>query len=95
MKNLLPFIIILITGSVYSKEIPGPFWYSISEKILTETHQLIGSEVKEGSVKTTKMKAAKNNKAVKPTLKCTHKKETILPVPYFTISTDGLWSISE
>lgn len=92
MKKLSLLIIFFFSVSAFSKEIPTPFWYSISEKILEGTHQLISDESSKPALK-------KTIKAVKPVrvpLKCQPKKEkNILPTPFPTISSDGMWTESE
>jgi hypothetical protein len=91
MKKIILIIAIIVSGSAYSKNtIPGPFWYNISEKILAETHQLMGADMKAP----TKAKTLKAAKPVKNNLKCQTKKDIVLPVPYFTISSNGMWIVN-
>jgi hypothetical protein len=90
MKKLSLLLVFFLSVSLYAKEIPTPFWYSISEKILTGTHQLISPE---DSPCKANCKAKVKVKAIKVPLKCQPKREkNILPTPFITINTDGIWS---
>ena len=91
MKKLAFLFLFLLSVSAYSKGIPTPFWYSISEKILTGAHQLISPE--DTPPAKPKVKIQKTKPECTP-LKCTPKKEnSILPTPFFTIK-DGMWIAS-
>ncbi|HEY0091418.1 MAG TPA: hypothetical protein VGB43_02935 [Flavobacterium sp.] len=91
MKKVILTFAIIMSASAYSNTIPGPFWYNISEMILTEAQQLISNEpVKMVS----KQKTTKISKVTKTTLKCQPKKEIILPLPFVTISGNGMWIVN-
>jgi len=93
MKKLAFTLLFLFSLSAYSKGIPTPFWYSISEKILTEAHQLITPEETPSPAKPKKVQKVKPESTP---LKCTPKKEnSILPTPFFTIKPDGMWTPTE
>lgn len=83
MKKLSLLLILLLSFSMNAKDKhqgPGPFWYSISEKILTGAHQLISSD--DDAPKATKVKP--KAKPVKVPLKCQPKQEKkIMPKPIF------------
>ncbi|RZJ33947.1 MAG: hypothetical protein EOO51_11890 [Flavobacterium sp.] len=90
MKRFFLLSAMLAAGCLQAETIPGPFWFNLSEKILTETHQLIGADAKP----TVKVKTKAH--AVKNTLKCQAKKEIELPsTPYFTITGSGIWVITD
>lgn len=90
MKKLAFSLLFLFSVSAYSKGIPTPFWYSISEKILTSAHQLITPD-DEPQLKP-KVKVVQKVKPEATPLKCIPKKEkNILPTPSFTIKPDGAW----
>ena len=81
IMKTLPFILVLfLSASTYGKNIPGPFWYSLSEKILTETHQFLGMD-DAPSKPVARMKAKKPQLITAP-LKCQPKKATLLPNLY-------------
>jgi hypothetical protein len=88
MKKLSLLFILLLSVSTYAKDKhqgPGPFWYSISEKILTGAHQLISSD--DDMPKATKVKP--KAKPIKMPLKCQPKQEKkIMPKPVFDNSND-------
>ncbi|HEX9980895.1 MAG TPA: hypothetical protein VGB50_10065 [Flavobacterium sp.] len=93
MKKLLLPVMLIVCGSLQSKEIPSPFWFSISEKILSETHQLINPEAKESLSKAGKQKTVKAAKA-KINLKC-QKQELFLPNPMTMLSNSGIWMFDD
>ncbi|HLA55332.1 MAG TPA: hypothetical protein VK623_04495 [Flavobacterium sp.] len=96
MKKLSLMIALLLSGAGYCKEIPSPFWYSLSEKILAGTNQLISTEHNSAkSVITIKVKPVKTAKPATTTLKCQPKKENIQLNPFITISTEGMWIHAE
>ena len=41
MKNLLVVFLLMSAGFSYGKELPAPFWYNLSKKILVETQRLV------------------------------------------------------
>ncbi len=93
MKKSALLIVFFLSAASYAKVIPTPFWYSISEKILTGTHLLISTD--EAPSKTVKAKT-KCVKAVRLPLKCQPKKEKdIILTPFFTVQNDGMWTDSE
>jgi hypothetical protein len=95
MKKLSLMIALLLSGAVYCKEIPSPFWYSLSEKILAGTNQLISTEHNSAkSVITIKVKSVKTAKPATTTLKC-QPKENIQLNPFITISAEGMWIHAE
>jgi hypothetical protein len=81
MKKLSLLLVLLLSVSMHAKgkhQGPGPFWYSISEKILNGAHQLISDD----APKATKVKP--KAKPVKVPLKCQPKQEKkIMPKPVF------------
>ena len=83
MKKLSLLLILLLSVSMNAKskhQGPGPFWYSISEKILNSAHQLISPD---DNPKPAKAKP-KATKPVKVLLKCQPKQEKkIMPKPVF------------
>ena len=94
MKKLSLFFIFFLSVSSFAKEIPTPFWYTISEKILAGTHQLISPE--EAAAKPAVKKVQKPAKAVRVPLKCQAKHEKkVLPTPFYTITSDSVWSDTE
>lgn len=82
MKKLSLLFILLLSVSMYGKDKhqgPGPFWYSISEKILTGANQLFSDDAPKATK--TKSKA----KPVKVPLKCQPKQEKkIMPKVFGT-----------
>ena len=82
MKKLSLLFVLLLSVSIYAKNDhtgPGPFWYSISEKILTSAHQLLSPDE---TPKATKVKP--KAKPVKCPLKCQPKQEKkIMPKPVY------------
>ena len=92
MKKCFVVAVLLVSGITNAKEIPSPFWFSISEKILTETQNLFNSDVKEVA-KVTKKKPVVT-KAKSP-LTCEQDEQQVtLPFPTFKRGS-GLWMISE
>ena len=87
MKKLSLLFILLLSVSMSAKNDhtgPGPFWYNISEKIITGAHQLLGSD---DTPKATKAK--QKAKPVKVPLKCQPKQEKkIMPKPVYGSSND-------
>lgn len=81
MKKLSLLFILLLSVSMHAKNDhtgPGPFWYNISEKIITGAHQLLGAD---DAPKATKVK--QKVKPVKVPLKCQPKQENkIIPKVY-------------
>ena len=81
MKKLSFLFVLLLSVSLYAKNDhtgPGPFWYNISEKILTSAHQLVSPDDAPKAIKV-KPKA----KPVKMPLKCQPKQEKkIMPKVY-------------
>lgn len=61
MRKLFLLPVLLMSVTVFGKEVPGPtIWYSISEKILKGGQQLFGADLKsEAKKKTTKTKVLK------------------------------------
>ena len=92
MKKLLGVSILFLSVTAFSKDIPTPFWYTISQKILTETQQLILNDKPEKEV--VKLKTTKAEKPVRVPLKCEQKKETMI-VPFVTVNKNPLWSEPE
>ena len=93
MKNIFFLSVLLISGVVNAKEIPSPFWFSISEKILAETQSLFNTDVKEVS----KPVAKKKQQAVVKVkqLSCEQDEHSIsLPFPTFKRGS-GIWMITE
>ncbi len=78
MKTLTLFLVVTFSAAGYGKNIPGPFWYSLSEKILTETTQFFSSNDTPKPVVKVKAKKIK----VSTPLKCQPKKSTILENPF-------------
>lgn len=89
MKKVLLTFAVLFSASSFAKEIPSPFWFSISERILTETHLLISPDAKDLTVKAIKKaKAAK----VKSPLKCQDKTtDDLLKLPFITLTPSGFF----
>ena len=92
MKKLLGISILFLSVTALGKDIPTPFWYTISQKILTETQQLILNDKLEEDV--VKIKTPKTEKPIRVPLKCEKKKETMI-VPFMTVSKNPLWSEPE
>lgn len=89
MKKISFLAVFFLSVSAYSKEIHSPFWYSISEKIISGTHQLINSE--EAPAKpAAKIKVVKKARPIAMPLKC-EQKDTVTPTPFFTIKSNGIW----
>lgn len=94
MKKLSLLFVFFLSVSMYGKDHqgPGPFWYNISEKILTGTHQLISPDDTPAKPAKVKPKA----KPVKVPLKCQPKQEKkILPAPIFSLNFNSLWNDAE
>jgi hypothetical protein len=91
MKKVALLIVCLFSLSSYSKEIPSPFWYSISEKILAGTQSLIGSDTPAKPAK----KIVRKVKPVRMPLHCEQKKDTITLTPFVTIKPNGQWLETE
>jgi hypothetical protein len=90
MKKLLVIGALCLSVSGFSKSIPTPFWYSLSEKILAGTHQLISDDLPKCTMK-------KKARTMQPTahmpLKCEPKKEGgLLPTAIFKLLPDDLWN---
>lgn len=83
MKKLSLLLVLILSATVYGKEVPGPIWYSISQKIITGSHQLISSDMDFMVKGSTKQKSAKGVKTLKVVSKHQPKKEIIIP-DYFT-----------
>ena len=82
----------MFSGVMNAKEIPSPFWFSISEKILTETQNLFNMEAREVTKVTKKKPVAPK---AKPSLTCEQDDPQItLPFPTFKRGS-GLWMITE
>lgn len=79
MKKLSVLLVLLLSVTVYGKEVvPGPtIWYSISEKILKGSHQLMITEA--DAVKNHTKKKATKPKVLKVSTKFQQKNEIVLP----------------
>jgi hypothetical protein len=93
MKKLLLFVVFCLSASASGKNIPSPFWFNISEKILAGTHQLISPDESPKTV--LKPKAVKATKPIRVPLKCQPKEKNILPLPSVHVSCDGIWTVQE
>jgi hypothetical protein len=94
MKKISLLIVLFISLSASSNEVHSPFWYSISEKILAGTQQLIGSD-DTPSKPAPKSKIIKKIKPVRLPLRCEQKKDTISLTPFFTLKSNGTWTEAE
>lgn len=92
MKKLALLFVLFLSVTAYSKEVPSPFWYSISEKILAGTHQLISTD--DNTTVKSKLKSVKKVYPVRVPLKCEQKKGEILPTPFLTIKSNKVWTES-
>lgn len=99
MKKLSVLLVFLVSASLYANQTsPSPFWYSLSEKILAGTHQLLSPDDTPAPKVNTKVKAKTKctGTTTKAPLKCQPKQEkNILPTPLFKISASGVWSDTE
>jgi hypothetical protein len=93
MKKLSLVAVFFLSVSLYGKNIPTPFWYKISEKILSEANQLISPE-DEPAKPAPKVKKVKATK-LPCELNCNAKAGNVLPTPFITINSDGIWTVSE
>ena len=90
MKKLFILGALLLSFSGFSKNIPMPFWYHLSEKILAGTHQLIGDDLPKNVIK--KKIRIDQPAAPRMPLKCEpNKEEKFLPTAIFKILPDDLW----
>jgi hypothetical protein len=80
MKKLSLLFILLLSATSHAENIPGPFWYTLSEKILAETQQLFSLD--DAPVKTPAKPKAKKSKVAAVPLKCQPKKTSLLPNPF-------------
>lgn len=72
MKKLSLLAVLLFCGMAQAKNIQNPIWYSISEKILAETQELLAPEREAKPIKKVKVKPAN-----KQALRCVDKKKEI------------------
>lgn len=79
MKNTIIILLLFASGLSYGKELPSPFWYNLSKKILVETQRLITAD--EEPATAPKSKTVAKNKVVKAPLKCQQSKEAKLQAP--------------
>jgi hypothetical protein len=80
MKKSSIILLLLLSGLSYGKELPSPFWYNLSKKILVETQRLITVN-EEPQTSAPKKVASKSTKVVKAPLKCQQSKEARLQTP--------------
>jgi hypothetical protein len=80
MKTSSIILLLLLSGFSYGKQLPSPFWYNLSKKILVETQRLITVK-EEPQTPTTRKVATKSTKVVKAPLKCQQTKEARLQTP--------------
>jgi|GEM_PF-4351619 len=80
MKRLPILFVLFLSITAYGKEVvPGPtIWYSISEKILKSSHQLMITDA--DAVKNHAKKKAAKAKVLKVSTKFQQKNEIVLPV---------------
>lgn len=71
MKKLLLLLALGISTATYAENVPAPFWYNISERILTETQQFFAPSATIGKSK------VKHNRIKANPLKCQPKKVSI------------------
>ncbi len=92
MKTTIAIAFFFLTASVYSKDIPSPFWYTITQKILMETQDYILSE---GKVidKTTPVVSTKQ-KVVHTALLCERRKD-LFQLPFLKLKSDPLWQTAD
>ena len=93
MKTLFVIAAISLCGisSAREADVPSPFWFSISEKILSETQSLFNIEIKE----TPKSAPKKRQVKVKAALNCEQEQQSlVLPFPTFKRGS-GIWMIAE
>lgn len=77
MKKISLLFILFISIAMNAKEVPGPtIWYSISQKILQGSHQLVMAE---DLPKNHTAKKATKTKVLKVSTKYQQKNELILP----------------
>lgn len=93
MKKLSLLLVFFLSGSAYCKEIPSPFWYNLSEKIMVGTSQFISPEL--NTVKTQTVKMKQKEVILDTPLRCLPKKETIVITPFVTINSNGMWIETE
>lgn len=95
MKKLSVLSVLFLSIAVYGKEVPGPtIWYSISEKILKGSHQLIVTDADAAKAK----KKATKTKVLKVSTKFQHKDEIVLPADFNFIAppvAKNVWFLPE
>lgn len=84
MKKLSLLVVLLLCGTTQAKNIQNPIWYSLSEKILTETQELLAPEREAKPVKKVKVKPA-----TKQALRCVDKKKEINIQAPIALPADG------
>ena len=89
MNRILALMVFLITATAYSKDIPTPFWYSITQKILLETQDYIIHE--DYSNNNLKGKSLKRKKLLGVPLQCDQRRE-LVQLPFITLKSDPLWN---
>lgn len=94
MKKGLLLLILLLSAATYSKNIPGPLWYNISQKIISGSHRLLSPD-KINFSKTAVKQKAKGEKKLKVSSKHQVKKEIILPDYFAPPVTKSVWFLPE
>ncbi|SCY87314.1 hypothetical protein [Flavobacterium caeni] len=103
MKKLSLLLVALASVTVYGKEVvPGPtIWYTISEKILKGSHQLIVSDAEAAKAKKTRAAGERSEaktpktKVLKVSTKFQQKDELVLPDFMTPTVTKNVWFLPE
>lgn len=92
MKKLFLLLALFVSVTVLGKEVPGPtIWYTISEKILKGSHQLISDD----AVKIQNKKKAPKTKILKGSSKFQQKNEIVLPEFIAPTIAKNVWFLPE
>ena len=92
MKSVFALIVILLTTTVSGKDIPTPFWYSITRTILSETQDYMMTS--DFMVDQNKFKARKDRGHSNVPLLCNQKKN-LFQLPFLKLKSDPLFATSE
>ena len=89
MKGIFVLMVILLTTTVSGKDIPTPFWYSITQKILSETQDYI---IHEDHVNDQlKEKSSIRKKVSNVKLQC-EPGGKLVQLPFITLKSNPIWA---
>ena len=89
MKCMVALIVFFLTATVYSKDIPTPFWYSITQKIIFEAQDYIIHEP--FSSNQVKAKLLQRTESLNSSLQCDQRKD-LIQMPFIILKSNPIWN---